>query len=207
MHKASFPPLRFWVSSLFLAAELRFLEKASGISSGGASGMSLALFRWTHIPLGFWSLVVKSAILVLVWRVQGRRQLLWTFTSAGLSSLLIYVFELVPFRSLPLPLAFPLILLFSYLPSALLLSSGYSSGGFSSIALILERRGIPTALTFSGLNAISLLLMFLAYGRISGLLSLGATLFAGVSNWLWLSLFRKYLPHLATEGSPSGLRT
>ena len=187
------PPLRFWISSLCLALELRFLEKASSISSGGASGVSLALYHWTHLPLGFWTFAVKILILVLVWRVQGSRQLLWTVVSASLGSVLIYLAELVPFQPLPLPLALPLILLFSYLPSALLLSCGYSSGGFSSIALILEKRGVPTAVTFSGLNALSLLLMFLAYGRVSGLLSLIAMLFAGASNWIWLTLFRRYL--------------
>ncbi len=193
------PPLRFWISSAALACELRFLEKASSISSGGASRVSLALFHWTQLPLGFWSFVVKALILVFVWRVQGRRQLLWTIVSATFGSLLIYLAELVPFQPLPLPIAFPMILLFSYMPSALLLSCGYSSGGFSSIALILERKGVPTAVTFTGLNAVSLLLMFLAYGRVSGVLSLAAMLFAGASNWIWLTLFRKYL-----RGVPAG---
>ena len=156
--------------------------------------MSLALVHWTHLPLGLWSFIVKVGILALVWRVQGGRQLLWTTVSATLGSILIYLAELVPFHALPLWLAFPLILLFSYMPSGLLLSCGYSSGGFSSIALILERKGVPTGVTFSGLNALSLLLMFLAYGRVSGLLSLAATLFAGASNWIWLTLFRRYLP-------------
>ena len=187
------PPLRFWLSSILLAAELRFLEKASSISSGGASGVSLALYHWTHLPLGFWTFVVKILILLLVWRVQGRRQLYWTVVSATFGSLMIYLAELVPFQPLPLPIAFPAILLFSYMPSALLLSCGYSSGGFSSIALILEKRGVPTAVTFTSLNAISLILMFLAYGQVSGLLSLVAMLFAGASNWIWLTLFRRYL--------------
>jgi uncharacterized membrane-anchored protein YitT (DUF2179 family) len=195
-HDVRWPPLRFWLSSLFLAGELRFLEKASSISSGGASGVSLALYHWTHLPLGLWTFVVKILILVLVWRVQGRRQLLWTVVSATLGSVMIFLAELVPFQPLPLPIAFPMILLFSYMPSALLLSCGYSSGGFSSIALILEQKGLPTAVTFTALNAISLLLMFLAYGRVSGLLSLVAMLFAGASNWIWLSLFRRYLRHL-----------
>ncbi len=190
------PPLRFWISSLCLAMELRFLEKASSISSGGASGVSLALYHWTGLPLGLWTFVVKILILVLVWRVQGNRQLLWTVVSATMSSILIYLAELVPFHPLPLLVAFPMILLFSYLPSALLLSCGYSSGGFSSIALILEKKGVPTALTFSALNAISLVLMFLAYGKISGALSLAAMLFAGASNWIWLTLFRRYLPQI-----------
>ena len=189
------PPLRFWISSFCLAGELRFLEKASAISSGGASGVSLALYHWTGLPLGFWTFVVKILILVLVWRVLGRRQLLWTVVSATLGSLLIFLAELVPFHPLPLYLAFPMILLFSYLPSALLLSCGYSSGCFSSIALILEKRGVPTAATFSALNALSLVLMFLAYGKVSGILSLAAMLFAGASNWIWLTLFRKYLRH------------
>lgn len=190
------PPFRFWLSSLFLAGELRFLEKASSISSGGAAGVSLALYHWTHLPLGFWTFAVKILILLLVWRVQGGRQLLWTAVSATFGSIMIYLAEMVPFHPLPLPIAFPMILLFSYMPSALLLSCGYSSGGFSSIALILEKKGLPTAATFTGLNAISLLLMFLAYGRVSGLLSLLAMLFAGASNWIWLTLFRRYLPEL-----------
>lgn len=196
------PPLRFWLSSAALACELRFLEKASSISSGGASGVSLALYHWTQLPLGFWTFVVKILILVLVWRVQGKRQLLWTIVSATLGSLLIYLAELVPFQPLPLLIAFPMILLFSYMPSALLLSCGYSSGGFSSIALILEKKGLPTAVTFTGLNAISLLLMFLAYGKVSGLLSLAAMLFAGASNWIWLTLFRKYLRQV--PAAPAG---
>jgi uncharacterized membrane-anchored protein YitT (DUF2179 family) len=155
--------------------------------------VSLALYHWTHLPLGFWTFVVKILILLLVWRVQGRRQLLWTVVSATFGSLMIYLAECVPFQPLPLPIAFPAILLFSYMPSALLLSCGYSSGGFSSIALILEKRGVPTAVTFTSLNAISLILMFLAYGQVSGLLSLVAMLFAGASNWIWLTLFRRYL--------------
>jgi len=193
------PPLRFWISSACLACEMRFLEMASSVSSGGASGVSLALYHWTGLPLGLWSFVVKMTILVVVWRVLGRRQLLWTLVSATLGSILIYLAELVPFQPLPLPLAFALILIFSYMPSALLISAGYSSGGFSSIALILEKKGIPTAVTFSGMNALSLLLMFLAYGRISGILSLAATLFGGASNWFWLSTFRRYLPKSPAE--------
>lgn len=130
--------------------------------------------------------------------------MLWTAVSAALGAFLIYLAELVPVQPLPLPIAFPMILLFSYMPSALLLSCGYSTGGFSSIALIMERRGISTAFTFSALNAISLLLMFLAYGRVSGLLSLAATLFAGASNWIWLTVFRRYLSRLP---SPSAGRS
>jgi len=201
---ASLPPLRFFLSSLFLACELRFLEKASAVSSGGASGLSLALCHWTGLPLALWTYAVKIVILLVVWRFLGRRQLLWTFVSATLASVLIYLAELVPFSPLPLPLAFPLILIFSYMPSALLISCGYSSGGFSSIALILEQRGVPTWVTFSAMNGISLLAMFLAYGTVSGALSLVATLLGGFSNGLWLRSLRRWLPPSALSDGSSG---
>lgn len=202
--RVELPPARYWLAVAVQAAEIRFLEKASAVSSGGLTGIGIALAHFLGVPVGAVTLVARGLILFAVWKALGRRVALWSLVAGFASSVLLWAFELLPFHPLPLFLAFPLILVFSYLPSSLLLSIGYSTGGFSAVAQLLERVRIPVGATMFGLNVVSLALMTLAYGRLSGLLSLAATLLAGVESQFWLNLFRRYPPLASArpDGSP-----
>jgi uncharacterized membrane-anchored protein YitT (DUF2179 family) len=195
------PPARYWVAIVLLAAETRFLEKASHVSSGGLSGVALALDRWTGLPVGILTLLLKLVVLALVWRLGGRRALFWTFVAAVGGGLLTYAFEQITFRPLPLAYAVPAILVFSYFPSSLLISCGYSSGGFSALAQLLERWRVPVGVTLSALNGLSLLLMYLAFGRLSGALSLLATLLSGLDSQFWVYTLRRLFPAPPALGS------
>jgi uncharacterized membrane-anchored protein YitT (DUF2179 family) len=192
--RAELPPARYWIAILLQAVEIRFLEKASAVSSGGLTGISIGLAHLLGVPVGAVTLVARAAILLVVWRSIGQRAALGSLLAGFASSACLWACELVPFHPLPMVLAFPLILVLSYLPSSLLLSIGYSFGGFSAVAQVLERLRIPVGVTIFGMNGLSLLLMTIAYGRVSGLLSLVATLLGGLGSQLWLNLFRRYPP-------------
>lgn len=195
------PPFRYWLGLVLLSLETRFLEKASHISAGGMGGIAIALNHWSGLPVGLLTLLLKIAILAILWRVSGGRVLFWTLVAAVLSGLFTWWMETVPFTPPPVPISFVAILLFGYFPSSLLLSSGHSSGGFSALAQMLARYGIPVGISLFTLNGLSLLLMDLAYGHLSGILSLVATLASSLATDLWLYLLRRFLPSRSHERS------
>ncbi len=185
--KRGVPPLRFFVGSVLYAVMVIYIENASRISAGGVSALSISSAHLFDLPVGVMNLAIKFAIFALTAVLAGRRTAVWTMVSAVLSALCMAVFEHYPLPFVwPKWLAFLIIVTVSYLPVGLMLSKGYSTGGFTSIAQVFwQRRGIPLWMTMTALNGIAILAMGLSFGKISGVLTLVATLWGGFSIQLW----------------------
>ncbi len=164
-----------------------YIENASHISAGGVSALSIGIAYLSHLPVGIMNLAIKLAIFALIAAVSGRRTAVWTMVSAVLSALCMGVFAHYPLPFVwPKWLAFLVIVTVAYLPVGLIMSKGYSTGGFSAIAQAFwQRRGIPLWVTMTLMNGVAILVMGVAFGKISGILTLIATLWGGVSIQLW----------------------
>ena len=189
------PPKRFFVGSILYAAMVVYLEKAAHISSGGVSGLSISAAHFLHIGVWLTNVSIKFILFAAIGLLAGRRTALWTMVSATISALFMMLFETLPLPFVwPTWLAFLLIVTVSYLPIGLLLSKGYSTGGFSGIAQVfLVRRRIPLWATMTVLNGVSVAAMYLAYGKMSGVLTLVATVWGGFSIHLWTRLVQRVL--------------
>jgi uncharacterized membrane-anchored protein YitT (DUF2179 family) len=181
------PPFRYYLGCILIGAEIVEVEKASHIASGGVGGLSIALFAFSHWPVGFWNLAVKVVLFLLVWFIGGRWVALWTAVSAGLVGGSALALELIPWQPhWATGVAFLVIMTVGYLPTGLVMSRGYSSGGFTALAVTLQDvRRIPVWLTLTVLNASAVTLMAMAYGRWAGVLSLAATAWQAPAIALW----------------------
>ena len=164
-----------------------YIENASHISAGGVSALSIGIAYLSHLPVGLMNLAIKLAIFALIAAVSGRRTAAWTMVSAVLSALCMGVFAHYPLPFVwPKWLAFLVIVTVAYLPVGLIMSKGYSTGGFSAIAQAFwQRRGIPLWVTMTLMNGVAILVMGVAFGKLSGILTLIATLWGGFSIQLW----------------------
>jgi uncharacterized membrane-anchored protein YitT (DUF2179 family) len=197
------PPLRFFIGSILLAAAVVFLENAAHISSGGAAGLSIALSHVLHISIGVSNLVIKCIIFSLVFWQGGAHLGVWTIVSTLISSLSMWLFEMIPLPFVWNPwVALLCILICSCFPMALLLSKGYSTGGFSSVAQVLwSKWRVPLWLSLLVLNATSVVSMYLSFGTMSGIFTLVASFLSGFSTDFWTKLLTKWLaePQLAAS--------
>ena len=184
---SSSPPFRYYLGCILIGAEIVLVENASHIASGGVGGLSIAINAWIPLGVGVLNLLIKVLLFLIVWYATGRRTALWTAISALLVGGSAWAFQWLPLPfHWPLWLAFTVIVTVGYLPTGLVMSRGYSSGGFSAVAQVLvTKRHIPIWVTMSVLNALSIVLMTLAYGNLAGLLTLFATLWQGPSIEFW----------------------
>lgn len=192
---SSVPPFRYYVGCILIGAEIVLVENASHIASGGVGGLSIAINAWIPLGVGVLNLLVKFLLFVIVWFTTGRRMALWTAISAILVGGSAWALEWVslPFHW-PLWLAFTVIVTVGYLPTGLVMSRGYSSGGFSALAqVLLSKREIPIWATMTVLNGFSIILMTVAYGSLAGILTLLATLWQGPSIEFWVRWTRRVL--------------
>ncbi len=189
------PPARFFVGSVLYAAMVVYLEKAAHISSGGVSGLSISAAHFLHVGVWLTNVSIKFVLFAAIGLLAGRRTALWTMVSATISALFMSLFEALPLPFVwPTWLAFLLIVTVSYFPIGLLLSRGYSTGGFSGIAQAFqERMRIPLWATMTVLNGVSVAAMYLAFGNVSGILTLVATAWGGFSIHLWTRLVQRML--------------
>ncbi len=199
---SSSPPFRYYVGCILIGAEIVLVENASHIASGGVGGLSIGVNAWIPLGVGVLNLLVKAVLFCIVWYATGRHMATWTAVSALLVGGSAWAFEWVrlPFHW-PLWLAFAVIVTVGYLPTGLVMSRGYSSGGFSALAQVLRsQHNVPIWITMTALNGVSIILMALAYGNLAGILTLLATLWQGPAIELWTRWVRKVL-----DGSPTAI--
>jgi uncharacterized membrane-anchored protein YitT (DUF2179 family) len=178
------------------------LENAAHISSGGAGGLSIALSHVLHISVGLSNLIIKCIIFGLVFWKGGARLGIWTIISTLISSLSMWLFEMVPLPFVWNPwVALPCTLIFSCVPMALLLSKGYSTGGFSSVAQVLwSKWRVPIWLSLLLLNATSVFSMYLSFGSMSGIFTLVASFLSGFATDFWTKRIKRWFDE--KESSP-----
>jgi uncharacterized membrane-anchored protein YitT (DUF2179 family) len=202
------PPARYFVGAVLLAVVVVDLEKASHISSGGVGGLSIALSQVFGISVGLANMLIKGVIFAVVFWGGGLHLGVWTIISTLISGVCMWMLE-----SMPLPfvwnpwLAFVCIMMFSAAPMGLMLSKGYSTGGFSSIAQVLwTKKKVPLWMTILVLNAASIVSMYISYGVLAGMLTLVATLWSGFSTELWTRWFSRLLGGVEGEhGRQNGI--
>lgn len=197
------PPLRFFIGSVLYAVMVIYIENASHISAGGVSALSISIARLAHLPVGLMNLAIKFAIFALIGVLSGRRTAVWTMVSAVLSALCMAVFEHYPLPFVwPQWLAFLVIVTVAYLPVGLMLSKGYSTGGFTAVAQALwQRRGIPIWVTMTAMNGVAIIAMGVTFGKLSGILTLVATLWGGFSIQLWTRWTSLWLDGRASDAA------
>lgn len=190
------PPLRYWVALVLLSVEVVFLEKASSITAGGIAGLSLPIAHWLSVPVALVILAIKCLILLVVLRWGGRNLALWTAVASVFSSALMWLLELVPWQPQWTPwTAMPVLLLTSGSSISLLWNAGYSSGGYAALAQLLRvKQGVPVSATMFTLNLLGLCLMYLAFGVLSGTLSVIMCLLHGPLSGVWLRIWGRLLP-------------
>lgn len=188
--RLSLPPLRYFAGCVLIAATSVFLEKASHISSGGISGLSIGIADTFHLSLGVVNLSLKAAIFSVVFIFGGKSTALWTIFASVMTATFMWVFEQLPVDiDWPKGLAFILILLFAKLPIGLLVSRGYSSGGFVAISQLLEhRKQIPLWASLLLFNILSILAMYSAHGTLSGIATAVIALSSGVATQTWANV-------------------
>ncbi len=189
------PPIRYFIGCVLMAAISVFLEKSSHISSGGVSGLSIGIADIMHFSVGLVNLAIKAAIFCAVLLFSEKTTATWTAVGAGITGVSMWLFEMLPIdANWPNWLAFCLILLFAKLPMGLLVSKGYSTGGYTAVAqVLLQRTRIPLWLSLLFLNTLSIFAMYMAHGSMSGALSMIAGLVAGIATEVWANLSRKIL--------------
>jgi uncharacterized membrane-anchored protein YitT (DUF2179 family) len=74
------------------------------------------------------------------------------------------------------------------------LHSGYSGGGYATFAQVLrERAQVPVGITIGVANGITLVMIYLAFGAVSGLFSLLAIVASGPMTQFWWAVWRRSL--------------
>lgn len=189
-----------------MAAVLVWVERAAHISSGGVNGLSLALAPLLGWNLGLTNFLVKVLLFLVVWVGGGGWTAAWTVVSAALIGLFTAVFSRFPLPwHWPSWMAVGILLSIAYLPTGLVLSCGCSTGGYSAIAQLLEhRRRVPLWVTLLALNLLSVLAMYLVYGRMAGIYSLIATLGQGPAIHFWTNWVRRRM--VMSAAKPRALR-
>ncbi|KPV42313.1 YitT family protein [Alicyclobacillus ferrooxydans] len=178
-----------------MAAVSVLIERDSHISSGGVSGLSIGIADYLHLSAGIVNLSVKLGIFGFIFILGGKSTGFWTVVAAGITGIAMWVFEQLPLDlDLPKWIAFVTILLFAKLPIGLLVSKGYSTGGFTAIGQILQARtGIPLRISLLILNLMPALAMLTAHGLLSGALTATIALSSGVATEAWTNLTRRVL--------------
>lgn len=195
------PPFRYYVACLLVAAVIVYIEKATHITAGGVGGLAIAVNGFSDLSVGVLSIAIKFILFGVVYWLGGLRTTIWTIVSALLIGAFVTIFELLPLPyTLPVWLAFVLLLTVAYFPTGLLLANGYSTGGFTSIAQVLsQKHHIPIWLTMLVGNGGIVVLMLIAFGHVSGLLTLIATLWQGTSIQLWTKLCKRWFTVKSTK--------
>lgn len=170
-----------------MGLESVLIEKSSHISSGGVSGLSIGIADYLHVSAGFTNLCIKALIFGVVYYFGGTLTAYWTLLGAGITGGTMWLVELTGLTlDWPQWLAFAFILVFAKLPIGLLVSRGYSIGGFTAVAQLLEHhRGIPLPWSLTFMNVLSILAMLASHGLVSGLLTAVIALSAGVATKFW----------------------
>jgi uncharacterized membrane-anchored protein YitT (DUF2179 family) len=199
------PPVRYFVGAMLLAVVVVYLEKASHISSGGVGGLSIALSQVFGISVGIANMLIKGVIFAVVFWGGGMHMGVWTIISTLISGVCMWLLEMMPLPFVWNPwIAFVCIMLFSASPMGLMLSKGYSTGGFSSIAQVLwTTKKVPLWMTILVLNSSSIVSMYISYGALAGMLTLFATLWSGFSTELWTRWFARWLGGADEENTHS----
>ncbi len=194
------PPLRYFVGCILMAAISVLLERDSHISSGGVSGLSIGIADTLHMSAGIVNLCIKTFIFTLVFMYGGRLTALWTVTGAGITGLSMWAFEKLPIDlDWPKWLAFAMILLFAKFPIGLLVSKGYSTGGFTAIGQLLQVKvKVPLSMSLLILNTLPILCMLAVHGVMSGVLTATIALSAGMATETWA-----YLSKIVLDGKNS----
>lgn len=190
-----YPPTRYFIGCVLLAAISVFLEKRSHISSGGVSGLSIGIADIMHLNVGVVNLWIKGMIFSIVFLFGGKSIAFWTTVGAALTGGCMWLFAMIPVTfTWPQWLAFGLILLFSKFPIGLLVSRGYSTGGYTAVGQVLcARLHIPLRVSLAILNTISVLAMYVSHGAKSGALTAVIALTSGVATEAWATISRKWL--------------
>ncbi|PWI57138.1 YitT family protein [Sulfoacidibacillus thermotolerans] len=199
----SLPPVRYFVGCLLIAAFTVFIERNAHISAGGVSGLSIGIADLLHTSVGVANFFIKSMIFGFVLAYGGKATAFWTLLGAVMTSLAMWLFEMIPVDvDWSKWSAFLLILLFSKFPIGLLISKGYSTGGYTAIAQVMhQRHRIPLWITLLSLNSLSILAMYIAQGPTAGILTTILALSAGMSTQLWSTITSKLLDRQNWETS------
>ncbi len=187
--------LRFYIGCFLIAANNVFVEKQAHIASGGVSALSIGLAEWLHTSIGIINLIIKIFIFCFVYCFGGQAIALSTMIGATITAVSMRFFELIPFAfNFPMWIFFLWLLIFSKLPMGLLVSKGYSTGGYTSVAQILwHRRHIPLWASLTSLNAFSITIMFVVSGSIAGILTAILSLSSGFFTEWWGKFFTSVL--------------
>lgn len=178
-----------------MAAMSVLIEHGSHISSGGVGGLSIGIADSLHISVGITNLCIKVLIFVFILCFDGKVTALWTVIGAVLTGTYMLLFEHIPLDlDWPKWLSFCVILLFAKLPIGLLVSRGYSTGGFTAIAQLLWRRfHLPLWASLFVLNLSAIATMSLAHGLASGALTCVIAMSAGFMVQAWAAVISKFL--------------
>ena len=127
-----------------LAFGLYNVHSISGVTEGGALGLTLLLNHWLHISPAWSGLVINFACYAFGFRTLGTAFLLWSALSAGSFSAFYAVFEHFPriwpgLAELPLAAAF-LGAIFVGVGVGLCVRSGGAPTGDDALAMSLSRR-------------------------------------------------------------------
>lgn len=199
------PPLRFFVGSVGVAAVMIFIEKAARISSGGVNGLSLAVYGLTGVSVGLSNMLLKVVLLGITLGLGRRQYAMWNVVAIVVIGTSALAFEQIPITVVwPHWLAFMILVTVAYFPAGLVLSTGYSTGGFSAVAQAVEAsRGIPLWITFVILNTLSVAAMFMVFGNVSGLYSLLATMWQGPAIQLWTRWIKRLWRDPGVNNAPT----
>lgn len=195
MASKKIPPLRYFIGCVLLAAVSVFLEKRANISSGGVTGLSIGIADLLHVSMGMVNLTIKSLIFWFVFVFGEKTIAVWTLIGAGITGISMWFFEMISIDfDWSRWIAFGLILVFARLPIGLLVSKGYSTGGYTAIAQVLwHRNHIPLWMTLFCLNTISVMAMFVSHGGVSGFLTTVIALSTGIFTEMWANLSKIWL--------------
>lgn len=157
-----------------LAFGLYHIHSISGVTEGGALGLTLLLNHWFHISPAWSSLFINFVCYALGLRTLGYSFLLWSALSAGSFSLFYGIFEHFPrlwpgVSELPL-LAAILGALFVGVGVGLCVRAGGAPTGDDALAMSLSRRfhiPIERVYLITDLTVLALSLSYLPIGRIA----------------------------------------
>ncbi|MBQ4550761.1 MAG: YitT family protein [Oscillospiraceae bacterium] len=157
-----------------LAFGLYHIHSISGITEGGALGLTLLLNHWFHISPAWSALFINFICYALGLRTLGYSFLLWSALSAGSFSLFYGIFEHFP-RLWPAVSELPLLAailgaLFVGVGVGLCVRAGGAPTGDDALAMSLSRRfhiPIERVYLITDLTVLALSLSYLPIGRIA----------------------------------------
>lgn len=157
-----------------LAFGLYNVHSVSGVTEGGALGLTLLLEHWLHISPAWSSLLINFCCYAFGLKTLGYSFLLWSALSAGSFSLWYALFEQFPrfwpgLEAMPLPAAI-LGALFVGIGVGLCVRAGGAPTGDDALAMSLSRRfhvPIERIYLLTDLTVLALSLTYLPIGRIA----------------------------------------